>query len=214
MILLLGSQKGGTGKSTLATNLAVELAIRGRDVLLLDCDPQRTASLWCARRDEEQADKPKVNSAQATGQNIRSVVADLAKRYQDLIIDTGGYDGVEFRSGLLVCNRLVIPTKASQADMETFVTVSERIDAARASRLDEGPEAVVVLSMCSTNYANEERRDAREYLGSFPNMGIAEHEVYERKIYRDAIHAGLGVVEMRNAKAANEIRLLADEVCQ
>ena len=40
MILLIGGEKGGTGKSTIATNLAVQLALDGKDVMLLDADPQ------------------------------------------------------------------------------------------------------------------------------------------------------------------------------
>ena len=49
MILLLGGEKGGTGKSTLATNLAAWLAVAGRDVILVDTDVQRTAAHWVDR---------------------------------------------------------------------------------------------------------------------------------------------------------------------
>ena len=52
MILLLGGEKGGTGKSTLATNLAAWLAVQGRDVILVDTDVQRTAANWVDRRNQ------------------------------------------------------------------------------------------------------------------------------------------------------------------
>ena len=58
MIVLIGGEKGGTGKSTLATNLAVCLAHRGRDVLLLDCDPQRSSASWVGVRSANAPDAP------------------------------------------------------------------------------------------------------------------------------------------------------------
>ena len=46
MIVLIGGEKGGTGKTTIATNLAALRAMAGRDVLLVDTDPQGSASYW------------------------------------------------------------------------------------------------------------------------------------------------------------------------
>lgn len=53
MILLLGGEKGGSGKSCLAQNLAVWLQARGGDVLLLDADPQGTTADWAAERADQ-----------------------------------------------------------------------------------------------------------------------------------------------------------------
>ena len=50
MIVLIGGEKGGTGKSTIATNLAAYLANRSDDVVLLDADSQATAKRWVERR--------------------------------------------------------------------------------------------------------------------------------------------------------------------
>ena len=47
MIVVFGGEKGGTGKTTLATNIAAELAIKNKDVLLIDTDRQESASSWC-----------------------------------------------------------------------------------------------------------------------------------------------------------------------
>ena len=55
MIVLVGGEKGGTGKTTLATNLAALRAASGADVLLVDTDRQGSASFWAATRDENDA---------------------------------------------------------------------------------------------------------------------------------------------------------------
>ncbi len=52
MIILVGGEKGGSGKSCLAQNLAVYLQQQNRDILLLDADPQGTTTDWVKERDE------------------------------------------------------------------------------------------------------------------------------------------------------------------
>lgn len=52
MIILIGSEKGGVGKSTLATNLAVLLVSSGKDVVILDADRQSTCANWAQDRSE------------------------------------------------------------------------------------------------------------------------------------------------------------------
>ena len=52
-VLVFGGEKGGTGKTTLATNIAAMLALKGKDVLLLDTDKQGTASFWATIREED-----------------------------------------------------------------------------------------------------------------------------------------------------------------
>ena len=90
MIILIGGEKGGSGKSCLAQNLAVYLQQKNHDILLLDADPQGTTTDWVKERDANQ-DLRNIPSVQAAG-NIRQVLEDLSKRYQDIIIDAGGQD--------------------------------------------------------------------------------------------------------------------------
>jgi len=53
MILALLNQKGGVGKTTLATHIAGELALRGQHVVLLDADPQGSSLDWTQRRSQQ-----------------------------------------------------------------------------------------------------------------------------------------------------------------
>ena len=116
MIILVGGEKGGSGKSCLAQNLAVYLQQKKRDILLLDADPQGTTTDWIKERDEN-SDLRNIPSVQASG-NIRQVLDDLSRRYQDIIIDAGGQDSEALRSAMTIATKAVItqcPTLPSQA---------------------------------------------------------------------------------------------------
>ncbi|KVD37048.1 MULTISPECIES: division plane positioning ATPase MipZ [Burkholderia cepacia complex] len=207
MILLIAAEKGGVGKSTLATNLAVHLAHQGVDVVLLDTDGQATAARFVERRDEAGI-TPAVPCVQRTG-DVASTLRDLAHRYQVVVVDAGGRDSREMRSAMAVANLLLVPTKASQADLETFSKVNELIGLARG--LNPKLKAVVLLSIAPTNPAIREVEDARELLATFDMLELADTIIRDRKVYRDALLMGKGVIELDNGQARAEIQLLAQE---
>lgn len=88
-IILIGGEKGGTGKTTLAVNMAATRAKAGYDVLVVDTDPQASASYWTAARDESGIE-PRIASAQKFGKTLASELKDLSKRYEKTIVDAGG----------------------------------------------------------------------------------------------------------------------------
>ena len=73
MIVLIGGEKGGTGKTTIATNLAAMRALAGRDVLLIDTDPQGSANYWAQSRDEEGI-TPRVACIQKFGKQVLAMI--------------------------------------------------------------------------------------------------------------------------------------------
>ncbi len=100
MILLVGGEKG-SGKSCLAQNLAVYLRTQFHgEVLLVDCDPQRTTSDWIQERNDN-PDLPQINCVQLYG-NIRNDLLSLKNRYDYLIVDCGGQDNRALRSTMAV----------------------------------------------------------------------------------------------------------------
>ncbi len=79
MIILIGGEKGGTGKTTLATSLAANRALAGRDVLLIDTDTQGSASYWAQSRGESEARPRRVACVQKFGKGLQAeVLADFA----------------------------------------------------------------------------------------------------------------------------------------
>ena len=85
MIVLVGGEKGGTGKTTLTTNLAALRAQAGYDVLLVDTDRQGTAAAWCHVR-QEIPHRSRVACVQLFSHGLQAEVRDLATRYADVFI--------------------------------------------------------------------------------------------------------------------------------
>lgn len=207
MIILVGGEKGGSGKSTTATNLAVYFTLEGREVMLLDCDKQGTSSKWVSRRDE--AGYPQVHSTQKFG-DVSKTVTDLAGRYSTVIIDAGGRDSKELRSAMVASDLILIPLKASQADLETLPVVDELVSLAKG--MNPKLLARTLLCMTPTNERIREVEGARRLLREFPDLPLLDCILAERKIYRDALILGRGVVELKNSEAKAEVQLLGQAV--
>ncbi len=208
MILLLGGEKGGTGKSTLATNLAAWLAVNGRDVILVDTDVQRTAANWVDRRNLLNG-VPAVQCAERRG-NVFHALRDLAKRYEEVIVDAGGRDSEELRTALVAAHKLYVPLRASQPDLETSLHMNELVTLARG--MNPILEARVLISMAPTHPAVKETADAQELLRELSALAPSAITISERKAYRDAMTEGRGVCELNNDKASAEIAALAGEI--
>jgi chromosome partitioning protein len=208
VIVLIGGEKGGTGKSTLAQNLAVWLAHEGKDVMLLDADPQATSKKWIDRRNELTGGLPKVHCTQALG-NVLHTARDLEKRYDEILIDAGGRDSAELRSALVAADVVYIPIRASQADLETMEHVQELVSLAR--NMNQGLKAYALVSMAPSNPMIREREEAEAFLSDFPALQLAKTFIRDRKVYRDALLEGKGVVEMTNSPGKAEIQLFGQE---
>jgi chromosome partitioning protein len=211
MIILIGGEKGGTGKTTIATNLAAMRALAGRDVLLIDTDPQGSANYWAQSRDEENI-TPRVACVQKFGKGLPAEVKDLAHRYQDIIIDAGGRDSVELRSALVVVEKAYIPIQPSQFDIWTLNQMDELVETAKA--FNPGVQARVIISRSSTNPSVHESDDTGKLLDDFTNLGLADVTIRDRIAYRKAAKDGLAVTELKpkDAKAVEEMETLYREV--
>src|SRR5262245_66042824 len=107
MLITLANQKGGTGKTTLATNLAGAFAADHRRVVLVDIDPQRSALDWSETRPEAVPQIP-VLSLQGTEDAWRHALAPLQEAYEVIIIDTGGRISPAVRNSVTVVDLLLV----------------------------------------------------------------------------------------------------------
>ncbi len=127
MIVAVLGEKGGTGKTTLATNLAGMRATEGRDVLIIDADRQGSASYWAEKRADTHPELPGVQSVQKFGGGLQLAVRDMARRYADIIIDAGAGDSREVESALRVAERAIIPVQPSGLDVWTLGLIDDRV---------------------------------------------------------------------------------------
>ena len=210
MIILIGSQKGGCGKSTISVNIAVEMMNQGKDVVLVDADRQSTSSNWVLDRDTNDGTK-NIPSVQKY-ENIRSTLEELNHRYEVVIVDCAGRDSKEFRTGVTIADLLITPFKASQPDLDTLPHLVEKI-ISPARDFNESLKCYALLTMLPTNPTISEKQEAEDYFYDFKEyFTLMKSSICERKVYRDCMSEGLGVVEMANVKAKKEIIDLTNEI--
>jgi chromosome partitioning protein len=121
-IIAFVTQKGGTGKSTLALSMAVAAEAEGQKVCVLDLDPQATAAGWYESRS---AETPAVVSADQAG-NLGNTLGKLAKAgYSLIVIDTAGVDTHATRGAMEAADLCLIPVRPSEADIKaTTATIA------------------------------------------------------------------------------------------
>jgi len=207
MIILVGSKKGGVGKSTIATNIAAILISRSKEVVLVDADRQSTSSNWAD--DRENTSNPQLVCIQKY-ENIKKTLQDLNNKYEYVVVDCHGGDAVELRSGLLVADILIVPCQPSQPDIDTIPMMLDIVE--RVIEINENLQICCVITRASTNPNVTELSDTRIALKRYKNLRLLDSVLYERKVYRDAISIGYGVVEMDNGKAKDEVLAMIEEI--
>jgi len=207
MIILIGGEKGGTGKTTIATNIAQMRVARGYDALLIDTDHQESSSLWSSTR-EESAIQPRINCIQKRGKSISNDILDLSKRYTDIIIDAGGRDSQELRASLVCADIVIIPIQASQFDLWTLNTMEELISSAKI--YNQKLKAFCLINRGSTNPSVSEIEEAKGLFTELEEIEFSNIILKDRITYRKAVSGGQGIEEMKplDIKAKEEIEAL------
>ena len=207
MILTVGGIKGGSGKTTVATHLAVLGATAGRDVLLVDADDQATATDFTALRNEALPAGAGYTSVVLAGGAVRTELRRLAPKYDDVIVDTGGRDTTSQRAALTVSDRLLIPFVPRSFDVWTLSSVADLVDEIRTVNPDL--QALVFLNRADPRGSDND--DAEVFLSEAPGLELVPVRLGTRKAFGNAAARGLAVTELRpqDPKATQEILALA-----
>ena len=211
MIILIGGEKGGTGKTTIATNLAAMRVTKGHDILLVDTDKQGSASAWSGIRDTKN-NLMRIPSIQKFGLNLPSDIKDLSTRYEDIIIDAGGRDSVELRASMTVAQKMYVPVQASQFDIWTLTIINDLVSNAKGFNPNLLPK--ILINRAATNPVINEVEEAKLVLEDFEFLRLSPSILKERISYRKAAKTGLSVVELekKDNKASSEIEKLYEEI--
>jgi chromosome partitioning protein len=200
-VVCVAQQKGGSGKTTIAANLAVEFGRRGLTVALLDTDPQGSLGRWfMARRQRLGEAGMEFSTASAWGVGYE---CEKLKKVADLVIvDTPPKVDADLRPALREADLVIVPVAASMVDLWATDGVFDLIGR-------EGRRAVIVLNRVKAGTRlGLEVAEAAEKVG-----GVAGATLGQRVVYAETLGQGLGAAETRGV-AGGEVTKLADEVLE
>lgn len=207
MIIVVGNQKGGVGKSTLTVNLAVAWQQAGKSVVIVEADPSVfTVSTWAD--DREEAGLPPILTVKKTGK-LKEALRNLDQQYEVVLVDLPGKDSPEMRSGLLAADLFLIPSQPTQADIDATINLAPIVEA--VSEYNEEMKTAVVINRLTTHVRSTELAEATEALGQVFET-ILPNAVHDRKAFRSSLSEGKSVLEGTDPKAAAEIQNLANDI--
>ena len=206
MILVCGGIKGGSGKTTIATNFAIMRSREGREVLLVDADDQESATDFTTLRNEVVGDQCGYTSIQLRDRSVLTELRKLKDKYDDIMIDTGGRDTQSQRAALALADILMVPFVPRSLDVWTIEKVEELVDDIRAVN----PELRACSFLNRADSIVSENHEARDFLPESKSVEYIDWLLGYRKAFGKATAQGLAVVELKpqDRKAANELLAL------
>jgi len=215
MIIVLGGIKGGSGKTTLATNLAQLKAFHGYKVLLVDADEQQSAWDWAQQRDQAglglnnlRCDNCAIVTVCMTGKSVYSNLIKMKADYDDIIVDTGGRDTTSQRAALCAADKLLMPFKPSSIDIWTVGGIGRMLHECTNYNL----KSFAIINQA--DFKGKDNDEALKALQSYDQITCLDCHIGNRKAFRNAAADGKGVFEIQpvDQKACNEIRDLYERI--
>jgi len=190
MITVIGSLKGGSGKSTVTFNLAVWLSLAGQKVLAMDLDPQATLTDVADVRAEE-GYQPQV---QVRGRRAMAQGVDFSA-YDEVVIDVGTADMDSLKRALVLADKIVIPVPPSQADVwstQRFIRFVSSIVSTRKSP----PEVCTFINRVDMQSAANESYETAAALVSLPGARFLLPRLSQRPVFLHSFSEGLAAMEL------------------
>ena len=205
MLTVIGNLKGGTGKSTVAFNLAVWLAHDKTGVMAFDLDPQCTLIDVCEVRQEDGYEPTfEVSSDLA---ELEEMAKDK-KRKQPIVVDMSASNMHAMETAISLADRILIPVQPSQADIwstQRFLKiVHNNIDKKNKT------EVLGFINRADTHIGVRETGEAEQAIQMLQGIKALDVRLYQRTAYRRSFSEGLGVFELDPmGKASKEMKKLA-----
>jgi chromosome partitioning protein len=188
------SQKGGSGKSTIASSLAVAAYEAKEEVCVVDMDPQGSLTRWAKIRAAGDIDVISSGAAR-----LPALLASLERRGVTLaILDTPGAEGAASSAAMRVADLNIVPSRPSMFDMWASART-------RAALEEIGAKFVFLLNQCPPAQQAARVQDGVEALEEMG--GLISPLVLARVDYQEAVRHGWGVTEFNPyGAAAQEMR--------
>jgi len=204
MIITIGGQKGGCGKTTIAAEFAMSLALQG-STLFVDADPQSSATDFCnARRDTR--GELEYTAIQLKEKAVRSEVQKMQQFFKYIIIDAGGHDSSAQRYALSVADIYLAVFKPESLALWTLEAVERMVE-------DMLPANPILKAYSTLNMGWNSGADNTESAAILDDSELlthCPHVIQRRKAFCDATGRGLSVRERqpRDPKAISEVNEL------
>jgi chromosome partitioning protein len=205
MLTVVGNLKGGTGKSTVAFNLAVWLAHDKTGVMAFDLDPQCTLLDVCEVR-EEDGFEPVIEVS--TDLELLEKMAKDKKRKTPIIVDMSATNMPAMEKAISIADRVLIPVQPSQADIwstQRFLKIVHN-----CINKKNKTEVLGFINRADTHIGVRETGEAEQALEMLQGIKALGTRLYQRTAYRRSFSEGLGVFELDPmGKASKEMKMLA-----
>ena len=200
-LITIAQQKGGSGKTTMAVNLAVAFASAGKSVAVMDTDPQGSAGRWFMTRMEHR-DNPGLEFSTASAWGVTYETRKLADAHDIVIIDTPPKADSDLRPALRASDLVLVPVATSHVDLwavETVLYLAER----------ERKPALMVMTRArpGTRLAADVAEKAAEL-----DAAVAGAALANRVVYADTLGHGQSVLEAPKGPAHAEVTGLMHEI--
>ncbi len=205
MIIAVGGVKGGTGKTTIATNLTVLRSSTGKKVLLVDADEQKSTSIWANQRYVLGLETKWAN-IQLTGKAVHSELLKMQTDYDDVIIDVGGRETRSLRAAIAVADIFLVPFKPRSLDIWTLGDIKAIISEMKPAN----PKLQCFAIVNQADSRGSDNEDTIHILQECEEIKCFEITIGSRKSFANAASDGLGITEMQNLdkKAIQEMQSL------
>ena len=204
-VIAVINQKGGTGKTTLALNLAAGLARRG-PTAVIDADPQRSISQWIAMGDSERA----LPIATPIGADPAATIAQLKKSHRYVVVDCPpAVQGPVIDAVMASANWVLIPVLPSPLDLWASVEMAALVSEARQK--NRALQAYLVLNQVETR--NALSRVMQQAVAEF-DLPLLQASLQRRAAYRSAAVEGVSVYALgsRGLQAVADIEAIIEEL--
>lgn len=211
-VIVVCNQKGGAGKTTVSMQLAGAFQRRNYRSLVIDADPQNTATRWAASASDDKPFPAPVIGLSAAGTKVHREVAKFVEDYDVIIVDCPpAADSPIPQSALLVADLALVPLVPSPLDLWASVGIREVIG--QVSHINESLQSLLVVNQCQPH-----TKLAKEVLDILADFGIPLCPIVlrQRTAYRQAAIFGQTVhdLDAQAKPAVGEIEELTDYLCR
>ena len=208
-LVAVGNMKGGTGKSTIAVNLASAMAAAGQSVVLIDADAQGTATDWHAGH---RLPAPVETLPLTDGRDAHAWVAralELKIGAERVVVDLPPQVGSGVAAALLIADLLIVPVTPSGVDLRATGRVLDLLRRARAVRGGTKPLCLLV-----PNRVDRRTVTGRKIQACLEAFGLkVGPALRQRSAQIEAFNAGAWIGDHAPGSPGHrEVRILRDRV--